>query len=120
MRIAAFIVGLLILAGNANAQGLVTTQPLAVTSVISSSSISSTSVFQVAIASSTNRKGCQLQNTSGNTMYVYIGSPAAATTSGSIQLLTKQTYNCTNGGIVLTDQINVTGTSGDTYTTVRQ
>jgi hypothetical protein len=104
----------------AKAQGLVTTTPYQATSVVGSGSVAVTNTFQSVLASSATRRGCRLQNTSANTIYVYVGAIAGATTAQSLQLTTKGSFDCASGGIVITDQISVTGTAGDTFVTVRQ
>ncbi len=104
----------------ASAQGLVTTTPFQATSVISSNTVSVSGTYVTAITSSATRRGCLLQNTSANTLFLQIGTPTGATTPKSLQLLTKLFFNCASGGIVITDDINVSGVAGDTYVTVRQ
>lgn len=104
----------------AKAQGIVATTPFQATTAITSGSITSTNTFQSALASNASRRGCLLQNLGSNTMFVYVGALTSATTPQSLQLSTKQTFNCAAGGIVVTDQIAVTGTSGDGFVVLRQ
>lgn len=116
----AFIAYFVGFATKARAQSLSVTTPFQTTSTISNGSVASTNAFQSIMASSATRKGCRIQNTSSNTMYLYVGAPSAATTPKSFQLLTKTFWDCAFGVTVITDQISVTGSAGDTYTTVRQ
>jgi len=56
-------------------------------------------------------------NTAGsNSMYVFFGSIANATTAKSVKLSAGQSVSCSSyGGMVLTDQVSIAGTSGDAY-----
>lgn len=101
--------------------------PLPVTSQNLSSSITSTNTFQVVFAnqpSLTRRNGCAIQNNGSNTMYVYVhqGASGTATKNSSYQLAPPGTgtqggvFICATGaGGIIQDQIDITGTSGDTF-----
>lgn len=105
----------------ARAQGLVTTTPFQATSVISPNTVSATGTYVTAITSSATRRGCLLQNTSANTLFLWLGSITGITTPKGLQVLTKASFSCSmGGGIVITDDISVSGVAGDTYVIVRQ
>jgi hypothetical protein len=101
------------------AQSPVTTYPYGVTSHNDSTTVASTNTFQsiwIASGSNTGRSGCAIQNNGSATMYVYFGPIANATTPNSIKLSTGQSLNCeTVGGVVIKDQVSITGTSGDRF-----
>lgn len=86
------------------------------TTTAASGTIAVTNTFQAALASSASRRGCVLQNQGTHTMFVFFGAIGSATTGTSLQVAPGQTVSCSNaGGLVLTDAVNVTGTSGDAY-----
>lgn len=101
------------------AQSPVTTVPYGVTSSHNSNSVTSTNTFQSVFAASTGntgRSGCIIQNNGSNTMYVYFGPIANAVTNDSVKLSTSQSLNCESvAGVVVKDQVSITGTSGDRY-----
>lgn len=92
-----------------------------------SSTITSTNTFQQVFGAvgpsvsgagvSPGRKGCTLQNNGTHNMWVTEGlSVAAATEATAVELSPGQSYQCeTSAGIALQGQINITGTSGDTF-----
>jgi hypothetical protein len=84
------------------------------------STIAVTNTFQAALAASSARKGCMLQNNGSNAMYVFFGSVGSATTSNSIKLAGGQTVSCNAPGVVITDAVNVTGTATDAYVVTSQ
>lgn len=84
------------------------------------STIAVTNTFQAALAASSTRKGCMLQNNGSNTMYVFFGTISSATTSNSIKLAAGQTVSCNVPGVVITDAVAVTGTMGDAYVVTSQ
>lgn len=85
------------------------------------STIAVTNTFQQALAASSQRIACLLQNTGTHTMYVYFGSIANATTSNSFQIQPGQTISCALlNNAVLLDAVNVTGTAGDGYIITNQ
>lgn len=105
------------------AQSPVITQPYGVTSVNYSSTIAITNIFQSVWAANTTtrgRAGCTVQNTGTNTMYVYFGAIADATTAKSTKLSAGQSVRCNNSGITLQDQVSITGTSGETFYAAQQ
>ncbi len=86
----------------------------------SSSTITSTGVFQSLWTASTTqvgRSGCTVQNKSAtNHMSVFAGPIASATTALSADLAPGQTYFCgAPGELVVRDQISITGTIGDAF-----
>lgn len=99
----------------ASAQSPVVTQPKSLASQNYSSTIAVTNTFQSVLTSSSSRYGCTLQNNGTNSMYVYFGAIANATTAKSVKLAAGQSVNCNLGGIVLQDQVSITGTSGEAF-----
>jgi hypothetical protein len=89
-----------------------------------SGSVASTGTFQSVQAKNLSRNGCAIENQSTNnssdTMWVYFDPTnstncSAATKAGSATLIPGQSANCNIGTIVLSDQVCITGTSGDTF-----
>ena len=82
-----------------------------------SSTITATGVFQMLWTANLARRGCTIVNeSSSDTMYI----TESLTVGGSSQALAAAlpplgVYYCTNGGVVLTGQVNITGTSGDSF-----
>lgn len=124
-RLLFVLVGLLI-ATAAWGQTPVRTWPSTALSTNASSTISSTGVFQSIwtansiSGSSKQRSACTIQNNGANTMYVFFGPIASATTAKSIALAIGQACYCNNGGTVLQDQVSITGTSGDAFYAAQQ
>lgn len=88
----------------------------AATNTAVGSTIASTNTFQTALASSATRKGCLFQNQGANVMYAFFGTLGSATLATAIQVQPGQTLSCASpGGLVLTGNLNATGTSGDAY-----
>ncbi len=100
--------------------GASTVSPSGKTTTTANSTIASTGVFQAALAASATRTGCTLQNTGSHVQYVYFGTIGSATTSNAFQVNAGQTISCTAGVIVLTDAVNITGTTGDGYIVASQ
>ena len=97
------------------------TTPTVAFTTTANSTISVTNTFQQVLAQNTNRASCLIQNQGTHTMYVYFGAIASATTSNSYQIAPAQTISCSvNSGIVLGDQVSITGTAGDAYTVTNQ
>lgn len=131
MKRLAFAVGALLIAlcGSAGAQQPVTTQGYNVVSQTpnASGTIASTGVFQVVFTPSTTqqkRQGCTIVNktaTAANTMSVYFGKPTdTPATAKSIPLAQNQAVYCNIGGVVLNDQVWITGTAGDSFFAAQQ
>ncbi len=85
-----------------------------------SSTVTTTNTFQKLFAAAgvppTNRHGCTIINTGTHTEYVSEGLGVAASTTGnSVPLAPQQAYFCTVNGIVLTGEIDITGTAGDSF-----
>lgn len=109
------------------AQSSVTTFPLGQTSTNASSTILVSNTFQQLFASNTSRRGCLVQNTGVNVMYVYVGAIAGATVAKSYPLAPATAvanpggfFSCLSGTIVITDQISIRGTAADTFTATSQ
>lgn len=94
---------------------LAQTAPFPKPSTNVSGTIAVTNTFQSVIASALGRASCSVQNNGSNAMYVFFGPIANATTSNSVKLSTGQSVSCTAGGVVLTDQVSITGTNGDVF-----
>lgn len=84
-------------------------------SVNLASTLAATGPFQSIAVYDANRSGCTVQNTSANAQYVFFGPIASATIAKSVKLLSGQSVGCNAGPLVLTDQISISGTSGDTF-----
>lgn len=114
----------------AMAQAPVVTKPYLAGTTNASTTITTTNTFQSIFAASSNpkaqggtgavRSSCTVQNNGTHTMYVYFGPIASATTATSVQLAAAQSLNCNVGPVVLSDQISITGTSGDAFYAVQQ
>lgn len=106
------------------AQNPVVTTPYAVTSSNNSSTISVTNTFQsiwVANTGNRGRAGCTIQNNGTHNMNVFFGPITNATLNNSIVIAANGGYVlCVNGGIVLQDQVSITGTSGDAFFAAQQ
>lgn len=112
------------------AQQAVVTSPSQAGSANVSSTVTSTSVFQLIIdrpASGRPRQGCLIQNNGSNNEYVFFGPTASATTSNSFVLVPPSTgvqggsISCASfAGGVLQDQVSVSGTSGDAFVAAYQ
>lgn len=109
---------LLLGVSTAYAQTPVVTQPAGVVSYNLSSTIAVTDTFQsifLASTGATGRIGCTVINYGAATMWVYFGAIADATKAKSIQLSTGQAVYCNNGGIILKDQVSITGTATQAF-----
>lgn len=94
----------------------VRTTPFGTVTANLSGTITLTGTFQSIQVANSERKSCLIQNNSAsNNMRVYFGPVASATSSNSVTLSPSSTVNCTAGGIVLTDQVSITGTTGDAF-----
>lgn len=85
-------------------------------SVNASGTITAGGTYQQVFAANPTRTGCQIQNNSATTMWVYVGPIANATNAKSMLLVAAQsTFNCTNGFGVQTDQISIDGTTAGVF-----
>lgn len=101
--------------------GLSGSTPQGATTTTAGGSIAVTNTFQQALAANANRRSCLLQNKGSNTMYVYFGAIGSATTPLGLELSNKASVSCASfSGIVATDAVNVTGTSGDLFVVTSQ
>lgn len=94
--------------------------------------ISVTNTFQVALSLNSTtapsgatgtRSSCLLQNKGANNMFVYFKASGASAASvlKSFILLPGYTIDCINrAGQILQEEIDITGTSGDTYALIVQ
>lgn len=128
------IAALLVLAPTlAYAQGTpVITNPALINSSDQSATITATNTFQTVFpvpTGSAGRKGCLIQNGGSNAMFVYVhqGTSGVAAKSHSYQIIAPGTgiqggtFSCASlGGGILQDQIDITGTIGDTFTATSQ
>lgn len=79
------------------------------------STISITNTFQSALAASSTRKGCWIQNQGTHVMYIYASETNSPTLANSTQFSPGQQYICNGVGAV-----QITGTAGDAYQVVSQ
>ena len=86
-----------------------------IASVNVSGTIAVTNTFQSIIARNTNRSGCTVQNTGTNTMYVFFGPLASASTAASVKLAAGQAVSCNNGPVTLIDEVSITGTATEAF-----
>lgn len=110
---------------SARAQQAVVTSPTGGTTSggNASSTIVATGVFQLLFSAASplaggasTRRGCTIQNNGTHNMYVTEGlGIAASTLTNSAILAPGVPYYCTNGGVVLTGEIDITGTIGDAF-----
>lgn len=117
------ILGVLLFSTPIFAQTPVVTQPYNVTSYNASGSIGTTNTFQSIFAQNTTnrgRAGCTIQNNGTHNMLVFAGPLANATSTNSTTITPGQPYYCNIGGIVLQDQISITGTQNDTFFAAQQ
>lgn len=114
----AFIVG--IIPALAFAQAPVQTFPLPRTISATGTTIVVTNKFQSALVAAPNRVNCIVQNNGTHNMFVYFGTLANATTSNSIILAANWSISCNNYGVVTTQDVNITGTSGDAFVANQQ
>jgi len=130
-----FVLVLTLLPLCALAQQPVVTMPMAVTSTNASGTITVTNTFQQiwpATSGSTGggagvRRGCIVVNTGTHVQYVFFGS-GTATTATSIPLNPASVagqlggyVTCGSvGGTVAQDQVQITGTAGDTFTAMQE
>jgi hypothetical protein len=97
------------------------TTPTVALTTTANSTISVTNTFQQVLAQNTLRASCLIQNTGSHVEYVFFGAIANATTSNAYVIQAGQTISCSvNSGIVLGDQVSITGTSGDGYIVTNQ
>ena len=91
-----------------------------IASVNVSGTIAVTNTFQSIIARNTNRSGCTVQNTGTNTMYVFFGPLASASTAASVKLAAGQAVSCNNGPVTLIDEVSITGTATEAFFAAHQ
>lgn len=115
---------LLLSVGIVVAQNPVITQPYPVTSSNASSTIAVTNTFQsiwAASTANTGRSSCAIQNKGAtDPMYVFFGPIADATIAKSVKLTSSTMVNCSVFGVILRDQISITGTATDAFFAAQQ
>jgi hypothetical protein len=95
-------------AGTNSIGTVVTTAAGVTTTQVGGTTSATAGTFISALAASSTRKGCLVQNTSGSVMYVYLGLTASATITNSLQVSAGGSFGCTPpGGIVVQDNIAV-------------
>lgn len=85
-----------------------------VTSTNASTTVTAGGTFQSVIASNSARNGCLVQNpvAATETLFVFFGANASATTAKSVSLSPGSAVSCAVGGIaVATDNVSVTATT---------
>ncbi len=111
------------------AQAPVVTQPQGVTSFDASSTIATTDTFQLVWdvpAQGRKRMGCLVLNNSTHRQWVYFGTTPTKGTSVPMEPATVDNglggyVSCSaGGGVVLQDQVWITGTTGDSYVAKQQ
>lgn len=80
-----------------------------------SSTITSTNIFQSIWPTNLNRNDCIIQNNGAASMFIHFGAIASATTPNSLTLTSGSIFKCANSGLVPSDQISITGTSGQLF-----
>jgi hypothetical protein len=75
--------------------------------------IGSTNTFQTLITLNANRRGCSFQNQGTHNMYFSVASSPAL--ANSLIVPPNGIFYCSQSNIVVTDTINVTGTSPDAF-----
>lgn len=120
LRLAAACLLLLGLLSVAAAQSSVITLPTPRASGNASTTVAVTNTFQSIFLANTARVGCTVQNTGTNSMYVYFGAIAGATTAKSVKLAAGQSVSCQSGGMVIRDQVSITGTATETFYAAQQ
>ncbi len=116
----------IVLAGSAaaEAQQPVYTYPVPATSAggnVSGTIVSSGTFQQVFAAASMSpgagaRKACTVINQGTSTMYVTEGSAVAdSSAANSVQLVAGQAFFCNAGGVVLSGQVNISGSAGEAF-----
>lgn len=108
-------------------QSAVTTYPAGVATTNASSTITLSLTFQQVFAQNSSRRNCVIQNTSIGTMWVFFGSIGSAATATSFPLFPASAagqpggyISCASSGVVVTDQVSITGTTAATFTAVQQ
>jgi len=112
------ILGIILALGvafNASAQTPVVTQTSKFSNANASAAVSVTNTFQSIWPANTSRNDCIVQNNGAASMYIYFGAIASATTPNSYILAAAGTFRCANSGIVVNDQISITGTISQNF-----
>lgn len=96
--------------------------PARATSTPGGGSVTTGGAYQSALAANPSRLDCLIQNTSTQTLRVFVGAPGSATDASAFQIAPGGTFGCgTGNGFTLTDQISVSAANaGATYVVVSQ
>jgi len=113
---AILVAALLIAPLAAQAQQYVRTTPASTTTTDASGTISATNTFQKVLSSNVTRSGCTIQNNGSHNMFVTEnrGLSGSSLTNSTI-LAPGGIYHCEVGGMVLTGEIDITGTAADAF-----
>lgn len=112
----------LLVASHAMAQTAVQTQPAPRTSLNGnfSGTVTAANVFQMVLAKSDKRAGCDIQNNGTTTLWVSEGKTAATSTEAtSYEVAAGGSFFCERGQVVLTGEIDVTGAAGQAFYAVQ-
>ena len=130
MRIVIAALLALALAQEAKAQEVIYTNPVPATTLggDASGTIAVTGTFQrvwgaaagtyaPVVGSAGSRRGCSIENNGTHAMYVNEATPVASATTSNTWIVTANggLFNCNFGGVVLTGEIDITGTVGDAF-----
>jgi hypothetical protein len=102
----------------AYAQSPVYTKPFGANSANSSGTIAVTNTFQsiwAASVATTGRSDCIIQNNGAASMFLYFGPIASATNATSLTLVAGAIFRCGNNGVIIKDQISITGTATQAF-----
>lgn len=124
-RLLVFLVASIIGVSLAYAQNPVVTRPYGATISNASSIIISTNIFQSIFPASTTTTGrvdCIIQNLDlANDMYLHFGPIVGALTINSLTLAAgSNPYYCNNNGVVIKDQISITGIISNNFFAIQE
>ena len=80
-----------------------------------SSTIAVTNTFQSIQTLNSARSGCLVQNNGTNSMWVFFGPIASATKAKSVVLAAGQAVSCNAPGLLVVDEVSITGTSTEAF-----
>lgn len=94
-----------------------TLAPNALTSTATGVTITTAGAFQQVLASSAGRQNCEIQNTSSDVEYVFLGS-GVASTAASLVLNPGDIFTCAGALGVATDKVSMTSAALNSATAV--
>jgi hypothetical protein len=95
--------------------------PAKATSTATNGTITAANSYQSVLAAAPTRNGCLIQNRSTDSLKAFLGAPGSATDATSVSIPAGGSFSCNSPGLVVTDQISLTGpTTGDAFTVVSQ